>query len=44
MKLVLATVYKNFQVERIGDATDVKEEYSFTMMPRGLKVRLRHRD
>ena len=44
MKLVLATVYKNFHVARVRDAADVTEEFSFTMMPRGLKIRLRHRD
>ena len=41
MKTLLATLYKNFEVERVGDASDVTELYGFTMSPAGLRVRLR---
>jgi cytochrome P450 len=43
MKTVLATIYQNFDVERVGAASEVREELSFTMMPVGLKVKLRAR-
>ncbi len=43
MRLALATLYQNFDVERVGSARDVKEVFSFTMMPAGLTVRLRPR-
>lgn len=43
MKLVLAMLYRNFEVERVGPASDVVEDFSFTMMAKGLKVRLRPR-
>lgn len=43
MKLVLATLYQSFDVERVGDAARVEEAFSFTMMPVGLKVRFRPR-
>jgi cytochrome P450 len=39
----LATLYKNFDVERIGDARGVREVFAFVMSPLGLKVRLRRR-
>jgi cytochrome P450 len=44
MKLVLAILYKNFRLERVGTSADVREEYSFTMLPRGLKVRIHRRN
>jgi cytochrome P450/nitrite reductase/ring-hydroxylating ferredoxin subunit len=43
MKLVLAMLYRSFDVERVGAASDVKEAFSFTMMPRGLNVRMKFR-
>ncbi|MGJ0505543.1 MAG: cytochrome P450 [Methylocystis sp.] len=43
MKLLLAMLYKNFEVERLGKAEDVGEQFAFTMSPRDLKVRLRRR-
>jgi len=43
MKLVLATLFRNFDVEREGRAGDVRELFSFTMSPVGLRVRLRPR-
>jgi hypothetical protein len=43
MKLALAALYRNFDVERIRRASDVRELFSFTMSPVGLRVRLRAR-
>jgi cytochrome P450/nitrite reductase/ring-hydroxylating ferredoxin subunit len=43
MKVVLAMLYRNFQVVRVGRASDVKEIFAFTMGPEGLKVQLRRR-
>jgi cytochrome P450/nitrite reductase/ring-hydroxylating ferredoxin subunit len=41
MRVVLATLYANFDVERVGHAGDVREKYAFTVGPEGLQVRLR---
>ena len=43
MKVVLATLFRNFDVERDGAASGVREQFSFTMSPVGLRVRLRRR-
>jgi cytochrome P450/nitrite reductase/ring-hydroxylating ferredoxin subunit len=43
MKLLLSMLYKNFNVERAGEAEEVRERFAFTMSPAGLKVRLRRR-
>jgi len=43
LKLVLAMLFGDFDVERVGDATDVNEVFAFTMAPVGVKVRLRRR-
>jgi cytochrome P450 len=43
MKLVLSMLYKNFDVERVGGAREVREHFAFTMAPVGLRVRLRRR-
>ena len=43
MRVVLASLYRSFDVERVGDVADVKEVLAFTMMPVGLRVRLRRR-
>lgn len=43
MKVLLAVLYKNFEVTREGRSEDVRELFSFTMSPVGLKVRLRPR-
>jgi cytochrome P450 len=43
MRVLLATLYKSFEVERVGKAEDVREIYSFTVGPSALKVRLRAR-
>ena len=44
MKTVLSTLYKNFDVERVGASGDVSELFGFTMSPANLKVRLRSRE
>lgn len=43
MKLVLAMLVGDFEVERVGNAADVTEVFAFTMAPVGMKVRLRRR-
>jgi cytochrome P450/nitrite reductase/ring-hydroxylating ferredoxin subunit len=43
MRVVLAALYKNFEVERVGRPEEVTEVFSFTMYPRGLKVKLKRR-
>jgi cytochrome P450/nitrite reductase/ring-hydroxylating ferredoxin subunit len=43
MRLVLATLYKSFDVERVGKAEDVAELLQFTMSPTNLTVRFRER-
>jgi len=43
MKLLLSMLYKNFEVERVGGAEEVREHFAFSMLPVGLKVRLRRR-
>jgi cytochrome P450/nitrite reductase/ring-hydroxylating ferredoxin subunit len=43
MKLLLSMLYKNFEVERVGERGTVRERFAFTMSPVGLKVRLRRR-
>jgi cytochrome P450/nitrite reductase/ring-hydroxylating ferredoxin subunit len=43
MKVLLAMLYGTFDVERDGHADDVRERYAFTMLPEGLRVRLRPR-
>jgi cytochrome P450 len=43
MKMVLALLYRSFDVTRVGASADVRESFSFTMAPEGLMVRLRPR-
>jgi hypothetical protein len=43
MKLLLSMLYRNFNVERVGGAEGVRENFAFTMSPAGLKVCLRRR-
>jgi hypothetical protein len=43
MKMLLAMLYGAFDVERVGDGEAVREAFSFTMSPIGLRVRLRRR-
>ena len=40
MKLLLSMLYKNFNVERAGEAEEVRERFAFSMSPVDLKVRL----
>jgi hypothetical protein len=43
MKLLLSMLYRNFNVERVGGAEGVRENFAFAMSPVGLNVRLRRR-
>jgi cytochrome P450/nitrite reductase/ring-hydroxylating ferredoxin subunit len=43
MRVVLATLVRNFDIERVGSADDVHEHFAFTVAPRGLRVRLHPR-
>lgn len=43
MKIVLATLYHHFDVYREGPGRAVHEQFSFTMSPVGLRVRLKPR-
>ena len=43
MRIVLAAVYRTFDVERVGASADVREVAAFTMAPSGLRVKLRRR-
>ena len=43
MRVVLGSVYKSFEMERVGSSGDVRELLAFTMMPVGLRMRLRRR-
>ncbi len=40
MRMVLATLVKSFDVQRVGSADAVRERFAFTMSPQGLRVRL----
>lgn len=40
MKVLLATLYKSFDVTRVGLSDSVREVFAFTMVPEGLRVRL----
>jgi cytochrome P450/nitrite reductase/ring-hydroxylating ferredoxin subunit len=43
MRVVLATLFRSFELERVGSSADVHELLAFTMAPVGLRVRLRRR-
>jgi cytochrome P450/nitrite reductase/ring-hydroxylating ferredoxin subunit len=43
MKVLIALLYKSFDVVRHGDAADVRELFLFTMSPSSLQVTLRRR-
>ena len=43
MRVVLAALYRNFEVERATPASEVTERTAFTMVPVNLMVRLRRR-
>lgn len=44
IRMVLGLLYKNFAVERVGRASDVKEHMGFIMGPQNLRIRLRRRE
>jgi hypothetical protein len=43
MRIVLATLYGSFDVERVGGRSSVTEGYGLVMSPQGLRVRLQRR-
>src|SRR5262245_4269064 len=43
MKVVIAMLYKSFDVQRVGPGSAVRESFAFTMSPVGLDVLLRPR-
>lgn len=43
IRLLLSTLYRNFHVHRVGASESVSERSGFTMMPRGVRVRLEPR-
>jgi cytochrome P450 len=43
MRLVLGSVYRSFDMERVGESRDVREILAFTMTPVGLRMRVRRR-
>jgi cytochrome P450/nitrite reductase/ring-hydroxylating ferredoxin subunit len=43
MRVVLATLYRSFEIERVGDSADVRELAAFTIAPVGLRARVRAR-
>jgi cytochrome P450 len=42
-KAVLAMIARNFEIELDGSAAPVRESFGFTLVPRGLRLRLRER-
>lgn len=43
IRVVLATLLRSFELERVGRSEDVEEVFGFTLTPTHLKVRLRRR-
>ncbi len=43
LRVALATLSRSFTLERVGERAAVEERFAFTMYPRKLRVRLRHR-
>lgn len=43
IRVVLATLLRSFELERVGRAEDVGERFSFTLIPTNLRVRLHRR-
>ena len=39
MRMVLSMLYRNFEVERVGESADVVELFGFSMAPHGLTAR-----
>lgn len=44
MRVALALLYRNFDVERVGTSETVGERFAFIVEPVGLRVKLRQRD
>lgn len=44
MRMLLAMLYQNFRVERVGNSSDVEEVFGFAMLPRGIRIRLHPRE
>jgi cytochrome P450/nitrite reductase/ring-hydroxylating ferredoxin subunit len=43
IRVVMATLLRSFEIERVGRSEDVDEVFGFTLQPRNLRVRLRRR-
>lgn len=43
IRVLVATLFKNFEIERVGEPGDVTEEFAFTLSPKNLRVRLHRR-
>ena len=43
MRTLLSTLYKSFEIERVGPASEVRERFGFTMGPAGLRIRVKPR-
>jgi cytochrome P450 len=43
MRVVLATIFRSFDVERVGAPEDVSELFAFAVGPKGLRLRLKKR-
>ena len=43
IRLGISTLFRNFDIERVGNSADVSEYFGFVMTPEGLRVRLQHR-
>jgi len=43
IRVLVATIFSSFELERVGAADDVREIFAVTLAPRGLKVRVHRR-
>jgi cytochrome P450/nitrite reductase/ring-hydroxylating ferredoxin subunit len=43
MRVALATLFRSFSIQRVGDRAEVEERFAFTMSPQRLQVRMRRR-
>lgn len=43
MRVVVSTLLRTFEIERVGDRSGVTEEFSFTVVPKNLRMKLRVR-
>ncbi|HVZ33650.1 MAG TPA: cytochrome P450, partial [Polyangiaceae bacterium] len=43
-RVALAMLYRNFDVQRVGAATEVGERFAFILEPVGVRVKLRRRN